>query len=899
MKNRVFVCLVSLAALCGVNAVLPLAAASSKSDNGPQLKIVGKNGAVAGFVPLRHTSVKTEISGFVARISVTQEFENVLPNAVEAIYVFPLPHDSAVDGMTMRVGDREIRAVIHEREEARKIYEAARSAGHTTALLDQERPNIFTQSVANIPPNSKVEVNLSVIELLKYEAGTYEFAFPLVVGPRYIPGASKGQNQPAQNRGAKVENVSFGSGTDGDSDSRGTMADTNQVQDASRISPPVAGIHTDDAHAGHDVSMEVNLAAGVPIVGIHSTSHKILADRTAADAFHVQLAADTVLPKKDFILKYKVAGQGIGDALLTHADHSGGYFAFILQPPDRVLDGSTVPRQVIFVLDTSGSMDGFPLEMAKKTIRRALDNLRPEETFNLITFSGDTRILFPEPVPPTQENIAAAKTVLDGAYGSGGTEMMGAIRAALGDGEASPKPAGGVEPVRVVCFMTDGYVGNDAEIVAEVQKHPEARVFSFGIGTAVNRFLLSKMAEAGRGEVEFVTKSSEAQGAADRFYERVHSPVLINVSIEWNGLPVSEVLPTRIPDLFSAKPVIITGRYAKAGKGTLVIRGTQAGGPFRREIAVDFGAENAGNAVLEKIWARRKVDDYMSQDWMGIQQGQSKYKAEIVQVGLAHSLATQYTSFVAVETRTVVQDGKPVRIEVPVELPEHVSPLAVPGQGQVTNTFSGAQLQRFAGMVENQGLDQMALYVPGVASKPEYGRSAGSVVKVITKSGTNAAETVEVEAEAPLVETAKAQVTHTIDGVLLNPSVDDSQAEGIIDAAKRRSREAQEKRVAARARQFAVWRSKMSPDLWRLYVCSTMSSVAQTESKCNLPRSGTVAVQVQLSAATAEIAEKLSKAGMTVKTGSGSALVTGQIPIAKLELLAQLVEVTMISPIKE
>src|SRR5205807_924452 len=327
---------------------------------------------------LRHTAIKTEISGFVARISVTQEFENVLPNAVEAIYVFPLPQDSAVDGMTMRVGDREIRAVIHERDEARKIYEAARNAGHTAALLDQERPNIFTQSVANIPPNAKVEVTLSVIEVLKYEAGTYEFAFPLVVGPRYIPGTPTAQMQPTNDNGAGVRDVAFGSRTAGsdtasEPQNRGAMPDTNQVPDASRISPPVAGVHTADEHAGHDVSMEVNLAAGVPIAEVDSSSHKILADRTGADAFHVQLAGDAALPNKDFILKYKVAGQGVSDAILTHAGQSGGYFAFILQPPERVADGTTVPREVIFVLDTSGSMWGFPLDMAKKTIRRALD----------------------------------------------------------------------------------------------------------------------------------------------------------------------------------------------------------------------------------------------------------------------------------------------------------------------------------------------------------------------------------------------------------------------------------------------------------------------------------------------------------------------------------------------
>src|ERR1700694_3171610 len=217
MKTRVLVCLGAFAAICTMMAMAPRkAAAGSQSGNSSQLQILGKDGAITGFVPLRHTAVKTEISGFVARISVPQEFENVLPNAVEAIYVFPLPQDSAVDGMTMRVGDREIRAVIHEREAARKIYEEARNAGHTAALLDQERPNIFTQSVANIPPNSKVEVTLSVIETLKYEAGTYEFAFPLVVGPRYMPGPPTGQA------------------------AQGTLPDTDQVPDASKISPPVA-----------------------------------------------------------------------------------------------------------------------------------------------------------------------------------------------------------------------------------------------------------------------------------------------------------------------------------------------------------------------------------------------------------------------------------------------------------------------------------------------------------------------------------------------------------------------------------------------------------------------------------------------------------------------------------
>lgn len=861
MKTRLWACLAVVTLIGASIALYPLSAVGAPDKSGTtsastELQIIGKDGKPAGFVPLRHTDVKTEISGFVARISVTQEFENVLPNAIEAIYVFPLPHDSAVDGMTMLVGDREIKAIIKEREEARKIYDAARNSGHTAALLDQERPNIFTQSVANIPPNSKVEVTLSVIELLKYEAGTYEFAFPLVVGPRYIPG-SPGGSAKLNGNPPGMQDVALKTGGD---DQRGTMPDTDQVPDASKISPPVAGVHTDDPRAGHDVTIAVNLTAGLYVTEVDSTSHKIVSERTGPDSFHVQLADDAVLPNKDFILKYKVAGQGIGDAVLTHADQSGGYFTLILQPPEKVPDNAVVPRELIFVLDTSGSMWGFPLEMAKKTIARALDNLRPEETFNLITFSGDTRILFPRAVPATPENIKAAKAVLAGAYGSGGTEMMKAIRTALGDDAAAGKTFTGVTPpLRVVCFMTDGYVGNDAEIVAAVQKHPEARVFAFGIGTAVNRFLLSKMSEEGHGEVEFVTQPSEAQAAADRFYERVHSPVLTNISLDWNGLPVADVYPAQVPDLFSAKPIIVTGRYTHAEKGTLVIHGTRAGGAFTRKVEVDFPAENSSHAALEKIWARNKVENLMSQDWMGIQRGQSAHKAEIIDVGLKHSLATQYTSFVAVETKTVVQDGKPVRIEVPVELPENVSSLAVPGQSGDNQIFVGGGLARKA------------------ASRAYYYNAAPA-------SPSNS--TVEVTAGAPMVE-EPAQATTTFSGDLLHgPQGQAGSGTGRLKADKDKPKE-------------DALASKLSADLLTLYQCSQKRSTKVAGKACSLPASGKVNVEVTLDAASTDLEQKVTAAGLAIRSGTGTAVLTGEIEITKLRALAEIPEVKTVTKLEQ
>lgn len=817
----------------------PQSASAGQSSGVSQLQIMGKDGKPAGFVPLKHTAIKTEISGFVARTEVTQEYENALPNAVEAIYVFPLPHDSAVDGMTMTVGDREIRAVIKEREEARQIYEAARNAGHTAALLDQERPNIFTQSVTNIPPGGTVTIKLSVIELLKYEAGVYQFAFPLVVGPRYIPGAPTGPPD------------------------RGTMPNTGQVPDASQISPPVAGIHTDDLHAGHDVSVEVNLAAGVPVGDVESTSHKIFADRTGPDSYHVKLADDLVLPDKDFILKYKVAGAGISDAVLAHSDKSGGYFTLILQPPEKPAEETLVPRQLIFVLDTSGSMWGFPIEMAKKTIARALDNLRADETFNLITFSGDTRILFPEPVPATAANVAKAKQVLAGAYGSGGTEMMKAIRTALGDDAGAGKPME-ADPVRVVCFMTDGYVGNDAEIIAEVKKHTDTRVFSFGIGTAVNRFLLTKMAEEGHGDVEFVTAPGEAQAAADRFYERVHSPVLTNIAIDWNGLPVTDVYPREVRDLFSVKPIIITGRFTGNPSGKITIKGYQGTGDFSRTIPVDFSSAGEANAALEKIWARHKVEDLMSQDWNGIQQGNSAHKAEIIQVGLEHSLATQYTSFVAVEEKTVVQDGKPVWIEVPVELPQGVSPLAVPGA-------AGGDVSK----LPQAGTTMYSYYAP-----PSAPGKVGSVN-----------ETVEVTAEAPLVESSTSQVTSTFSGVTLATHA--PVAEGAA-APVRGTADREDKKQANWDVTLKLVQPKFSADLLAFYQCASIGSAADGKT-CTPPSSKVVKIKVELTSAGAAVLQKLALAGLKVESGQGTMQLSGSILTYRLKQLAKIAEVKSVS----
>jgi Ca-activated chloride channel family protein len=613
-------------------------ASAQMTQSAGSLTMVGRDGKPKAQCPLKHTDVKAEISGFISRVVVTQNFENPFKEKIEAVYTFPLPQNAAVDDMTMVVGDRVVRGKILPREQAQAVYEAAKAGGQVASLLDQERPNIFTQSVANILPGEKVKITISYVETLKYQNGAYEFVFPMVVAPRYVPGT------PTGHRGT------------------GTAPDTTQVSDASRITPTAA---PEGMRAGHDVSLDISLDAGLAIDEVASKTHQVSIERLGIAQAHVRLKEQETIPNKDFILRFDVAGRSIQDALLTHRMEKGGFFTMILQPPDRVTVEDVTPKELIFVLDTSGSMSGFPIEKAKETMNLALDGLYPSDTFNLITFAGDTHILFEQPVPATPENLKKAQAFLSSRGGSGGTEMMTAIKAAL-------EPSDKQDHVRIVCFMTDAEVGNDMAIIGEVQKHPNARVFAFGIGSSVNRFLLDKITEYGRGEVEYVGLNDDGSAAAKRFHERVRNPLLTDITIEWNGLPVADVYPQHIPDLFSVKPVVLTGRYLNAGSGTLRLKGKMAGNDFVREISVQFPENEARHDVLASLWARQRIDDLMGQDYVGLQMSNMKPDVQqtITQLGLEFRLMTQFTSFVAVEEIVVTDGGQPRRIEVPVEVPE-------------------------------------------------------------------------------------------------------------------------------------------------------------------------------------------------------------------------------------
>ncbi len=668
------------------------------------------DGQMGAPCPLKHTDVKASISGPLARVVVEQQFQNPFQDKIEAVYTFPLPSDAAVDEMTMQIGDRIVRGKIKPKDEARAIYNAARQSGHLAGLLDQERPNIFTQAIANIQPGESVKIIIKYVETLKYEDGNYRFTFPMVVGPRYTPAGTP---------------------------------------NAANLNPPVTPNGT---RAGHDISLTVSLDAGVPVNFLRSLTHDIEIQKTAASKAFIHLKNRAELPNKDFILEYDVSGAKIADAILTHRGSKGGFFSMILQPPDKAASVEITPKELVFVLDTSGSMMGFPIDKAKETMKLALEGLHPRDTFNLITFSGDTSILFPAPVPATPENLAKAQEFLRSRRGSGGTEMMKAIRAAL-------DPSDRQDHIRVVCFMTDGYVGNDLEIIGEMQKHPNARVFSFGIGSSVNHFLLDQMAREGRGEVEYVALEDDGSAAARRFYERVRTPLLTDLRLEWNGVQVSDVYPARLPDLFSAKPLVVAGRYDTPGKGVLRLHGKQAGRDFVREIPVMLPASEPEHDVVATLWARRKVDALMASNWNGMQSNDpgEQLKSAITKLGVNYGLMTQFTSFVAVEETIRTEGGVPRRVEVPVEMPAGVSYEGIFGNERKEAVAAMAPSRGFGGFVgfTNRGAP-MAFPAPPSSYPEPAGQASQDSAVIANRPPTQvaSADTHKVDASLRKVDPA-------------------------------------------------------------------------------------------------------------------------------------------------
>ena len=628
--------------------------------------------------PLKHTDVKVNISGFIARATVTQTFYNPYDEKIEAVYVFPLPHTATVDAMTMRVGERKIVGVMKRRAEARTVYEQALQQGQTASLLEQERPNIFTQSVGNIKPRQEIRIEISYVDVLNYDMGTYEFHFPMVVGPRYIPGApiSEKPQVPEELEGKvgkvqeRVTKVTLGTDPSG----TGWSPDTTVVPDASRITPPVLkpGYRT-----GHDIRLSVSLDAGVPVQDIEIVNHAAALQRIDTSKATVEISSMDSIPNKDFVLKYRVVGENPEMAIFAHATGpEQRYFMLMIQPKLHAKLLKAPPRELVFLIDVSGSMSGEPIAKVKAAMRHFLQRSTPKDTLQVITFAGQAKRLFEKSVSATEANVARALTFTSQLHGGGGTEMLAGIKAVL-NAPVDPKR------VRIVVLLTDGYIGNEEEIIAEVGRRAgdAIRFWTIGIGSSPNRFLIDGVAKQGGGMSGVLDLNTNPKELVTRVVERIHRAQLAHIQIDWKQLAVYETYPRRIPELWAGRPVIVFGRYAAGGKTEIALSGRAEGKPLTYTLDVTLPDAEPGHGVLAKVWAGKKIEDLSTQMYFA---DTPEVVEEITRIALDYRLMSQYTSFVAVdesEMPNISQQVKPPRrVVVPVPLPEGVDFEGIFGQ---------------------------------------------------------------------------------------------------------------------------------------------------------------------------------------------------------------------------
>lgn len=605
-------------------------------DKGPDRALspyffVKSDDSAADSLPLKATSAEVSIAGVIADVRVTQLYANTGKRPLEAVYIFPASTRAAVYGMKMTIGERVIEARISKREDARREYEKARDEGRNASLLEQQRPNVFQMNVANIMPGDRISVELKYTELIVPADGVYEFMYPAVVGPRYSNQAAAGA--PASEQW--LENPYLHEGED----------------------------------PNYDFSIKASIKAGMPVKDVSSPSHRIATDfRDKASVEVGTDPADKSAGKQDFILRYRLAGNHVQSGLLLYEGARENFFLLMVQPPKRVTEAAVTPREYIFVVDVSGSMHGFPLDISKKLMKDLVGNLRSSDRFNVLLFSGGSALLAEQSLPATKENIAGAISFVSRQTGGGGTELLPALQRALGLERAEGYS-------RSVVIVTDGYISVEAQVFDLIRARlGEANMFAFGIGSSVNRHLIEGMARVGMGEAYVITKPDQAPLQAEKFRKMVQSPVLTGIKSAFSGFEAYDVEPPSIPDVLAERPVIIFGKWKGAPRGAISISGRTATGEFRQRIDVEQVKPADGNSALRYLWARHRIA--LLGDYNNLRP-EDKRVREITALGLDYNLLTAYTSFVAVDTQVRNQGGQSTTVKQPLPLPEGVSDYAI------------------------------------------------------------------------------------------------------------------------------------------------------------------------------------------------------------------------------
>ena len=543
--------------------------------------------------PTLRTDVEIFVTGLIARATVKQQFENPGSEWAEGVYAFPLPETAAVDHLRMIIGERIIEGQIQERAQAKKTYEAAKKEGHRASLLEQERPNVFTASVANIGPGETVTVEIEYQEILRYDQGRFHLRFPMVVGPRYIPGqpqlvteskkyqatigdVQKGASSKAAGPVAREAYKAVREHDDGPRtplepffnipgsavDGHGWAWNTDQVPDASRITPPVQ--HPDQGPI-NPLSLTINLSPGFQLARLESPYHPIQSHDQDGE-YTITLEEGAVPADQDFELVWEPIIDQAPQAALFSEQQNGETFSLIMVlPPTKGIETtSDQPREVIFVIDTSGSMYGTSIDQAKTALTLALSRLSPQDRFNVIEFNNTTRMLFPHPKAASKGAIRQAIYYVDRLQADGGTEMLPALQQALFDRRETTD-------LRQIIFMTDGQIGNEAALFQTIQQHLEqSRLFTIGIGSAPNSYFMRKAAEFGRGTFTYIGKTAEVRNKMERLFRKLENPALTDIQVEFSPPTASDMVPQRIPDLYVGEPVMIAMKSASLPKEVTV-----------------------------------------------------------------------------------------------------------------------------------------------------------------------------------------------------------------------------------------------------------------------------------------------------------------------------------------
>lgn len=607
------------------------------------------------------SKAKMSINGMVATIELEQHFQNPSEYWVEGRYVFPLPEDAAVNAMEIHIGERIIKASIKEKQQAKKIYKAAKAAGKKTGLLEQHRPNLFSQKVANIGPNETIVVKLRYIQTVAYQDETFSLRFPMTITPRYIPGNaqrspvkhSPAKHSPVKNSPAKHtqdhrENKEEQTVHINQEHGWGWANNTSEVNDASLITPPMIENNSTETHIVNPIELTIQLDAGLPLAAIDSAYHSISVSKTGSQ-HTIKLSKGRVSMDRDFVLSWQAVASATPKAAMFNETIDGDDYSLVmLMPPKKNTPQDkqqSIPTETIFIIDTSGSMGGTSIKQAKTGLAYALGQLSEQDKFNIIEFNSHFSTLYPRPRLASENNINQALSFVGRLRADGGTEMLPALKAAF-------KQAHEKQHLKQIIFITDGSIGNEATLFDSIhQELGEARLFTVGIGSAPNSFFMRKAAEFGRGSFTYIGDINEVNKKMQALFGKINKPMMQDITIEdTQGQPL-DIFPNPIPDLYQGEPIVVAIRKDYETE-SLIIKGSYNQEPWKKIMTFNHGKNHTG---VGNIWARKKIEALLDKkrvDKEITQEKQDNIKNNIIKVALRHQLMSPYTSFVAVEDTT-------------------------------------------------------------------------------------------------------------------------------------------------------------------------------------------------------------------------------------------------------